>query len=197
MVNMSDLRPAVFIDRDGVLIEDIHLLTKPSEVRLFDGTPRAILSLKLAGYKVVVVSNQTVVARGLATEHDVHKVHEWIQHLLVEAGGERIDAFYFCPHHPHATLPQYRVACECRKPRPGLLLQAASELGIDLHSSYMVGDRITDIIAGQRAGCTTILVKSGRHLEPPIESSDPIDLSCQPNYECSNLRQAAEWILRR
>lgn len=194
---MSDLQSAVFMDRDGVLIEDIHLLTQPFEVGLFGGVPWAIRSLKSAGYKVVVVSNQTVVARGLATEHDVHKVHEWIQHLLVEAGGERIDAFYFCPHHPHATLPQYRIACECRKPRPGLLLRAASKLEIDLHSSYMIGDRITDIIAGQRAGCTTILVKSGRHLDPPIETPDSVDLSCQPNYECDDIRQAAEWILRR
>jgi len=195
MAESSNLQPAVFLDRDGVLIEDIHLLTQPDEVRLMDGSPWAVRILKAAGYQVVVVSNQTVVARGLATERDVEAVHELIQRLLVEAGGDRVDAFFFCPHHPNATWPEYRLECECRKPRPGLLLRAAAERGIDLSRSYMVGDRITDIIAGQRAGCKTILVESGRHLDPPIESPDPIDPSCQPDFVCADLRKAVRFIL--
>ena len=191
------MQPAVFLDRDGVLIEDVHLLARPAEVRLTDGAPQAVQALKEAGYQVVVITNQTVVARGLAAEEDVEAVHEWIQYLLVEAGGDRVDAFYFCPHHPNATVSQYRVACECRKPRPGLLLQAAAERGIDLPRSYMVGDRTTDIIAGQRAGCKTILVESGRHLEPPIETPDPIDSSCRPDFVCADLCQAVRLILER
>jgi D-glycero-D-manno-heptose 1,7-bisphosphate phosphatase len=197
MTESSALQRAVFLDRDGVLIEDVHLLTKPGEVRLTDGASWVVRALKEACYQVVVVSNQTVVARGLATENEVEAVHERIQQLLVDTGGHRVDAFYFCPHHPSATLPQYRLECECRKPRPGLLLQAAAERGIDLPRSYMVGDRITDIIAGQRAGCKTILVESGRHLDPPIEAPDPIDPSCHPDFVCADLRQAVRLILER
>jgi len=193
----SRKQPAVFLDRDGVLIEDVHLLTQPAQVRLADRALWAIRSLKQAGYQVIVITNQTVVARGLASEDDVEVVHEWIQHLLVEGGGDNVDAFYFCPHHPNATLPAYRVVCECRKPRPGLLLQAAREHGVDLNCSYMVGDRITDIIAGKKAGCWTILIESGRHLDPPIESPDPIDPSYQPDFVCADLRQAVRRILER
>ncbi len=195
MPNADRLRPAVFLDRDGVLIEDVNLLVRPNQVQLTDGAAWAVETLKEAGYQVVVVSNQTVVARGMATEDDVVAVHDWIQHLLIAAQSLPIDAFYFCPHHPNATLPQYRVVCQCRKPRPGLLLQAAAERDIDLVRSYMVGDRITDIIAGQRAGCQTILIESGRHLDPLIESLDPIDPLCRPDFVCADLRQAACLIL--
>lgn len=190
-------QPAVFFDRDGVLIEDVHLLTSPGEVKLLNGASWAVTALKKAGYQVIVITNQTVVARGLATEQDVQIVHERIQHLLVEAGGEPVDAFYFCPHHPNATLQVYRINCQCRKPRPGMLLRAAEDRHIDLKRSYVVGDRITDIIAGQRAGCTTILVESGRHQEPPIETPDPIDLSIRPDFTCRNLQEAVDFILRQ
>jgi len=191
------LHPAVFLDRDGVLIEDIHLLTKPHQVRLMEGAAQAVRILHGAGYRLIVVSNQTVIARGLATEEDVEAVHRQIQQLLVTEVGQGIDAFYFCPHHPNATLVQYRMACECRKPRPGLLRMAATEHQIDLSRSYMVGDRITDIIAGYRAGCKTILVESGKHLDPPIESSDPFDLAIGPDYVCASLLQATDHILRQ
>jgi D-glycero-D-manno-heptose 1,7-bisphosphate phosphatase len=193
---MQEMQSAVFLDRDGVLVQDIHLLTQPNQVHLTDGAVWAVRALKESGYQIVVVSNQAVVARGLATESDVEAVNKRIQDLLVEAGREKIDAFYFCPHHPNATLPQYRLECECRKPRPGMLLQAADEQGIDLSRSYMVGDRITDIIAGQRAGCKTILIESGMHLVQPIESPDPIDLTCCPDLVCADLREATEYILR-
>jgi D-glycero-D-manno-heptose 1,7-bisphosphate phosphatase len=186
---------AVFIDRDGVLIEEVHLLTKPHQVRIVKGAAAAVNALQSASFEVIVVSNQTVIARGLATENDVEAVHERIQQELVSAGAAPVSAYYFCPHHPNATLPEYRENCQCRKPRPGLLHQAASERGIDLSQSFMVGDRITDIIAGQAAGCTTILVQSGRHLDPPIQSPDPINLTTRPDLECHDLMQAANWIL--
>ena len=96
---------------------------------------------------------------------------------------------------PNATLPQYRVECHCRKPRPGLLLRAAQELDLDLGASYMVGDRISDIIAGQRAGCRTILVQTGMHTAPPIKSPDAIDTSLEPDYVCPDLSAAVEIIL--
>lgn len=189
------MQPAVFLDRDGVIIEDVDLLTQPSEVRLFKDAPQAIQKLKQAGFKVVVVSNQTVVARGLATEEEVVEINNYIQTLLVQAGGNRIDTFYVCPHHPNATLPAYRVVCECRKPRPGMLLQAAQEHNLNLEASFMVGDRITDIIAGMKAGCRTIMVQTGMHEAKPIETSDPLDTSVRPDFVCTDLGQAATWIL--
>ncbi len=188
-------RPAVFLDRDGVLVEDVDLLTKPSQIRLFERAPSAIKHLKRAGFKVIVVSNQTIVARGLATEEDVGRIHDRIQQLLSEANGSHIDAFYFCPHHPNATLPAYQIECNCRKPRPGMLIQAAREHAIDLRKSYMIGDRITDIIAGMRAGCKTILAQTGAHLQEPIETIERIDLSVQPDFVCQDLAEAVDRIL--
>lgn len=190
------MQPAVFLDRDGVIIEDVNLLTKPSEIRLFKYAPQAIQKLKQAGFKVIVVSNQTVVARGLATEDEVAEINNHLQALLVRAGGDRVDGFYVCPHHPNATLPTYRVDCDCRKPRPGMLLQAAQEHHLNLQASFMVGDRITDIIAGMKAGCRTVMVQTGMHEEKPIETTDSLDTSVQPDFVCADLDQAVEWILR-
>lgn len=185
----------VFLDRDGVIIRDIDLLTQPNQVELYATAPQAILQLREAGFAIVVVSNQTVVARGLASEQDVELTHAWIQQLLRTSGGGEIDRFYFCPHHPNATLPEYRVACNCRKPRSGMLLRAAQELDLDLGASYMVGDRISDIIAGQRAGCRTILVQTGMHTAKPIESVDALEMTVDPDYVCTDLAAAAEIIL--
>jgi D-glycero-D-manno-heptose 1,7-bisphosphate phosphatase len=189
-------RRAVFLDRDGVLIRDVDLLTRCEQIELYACVPRAIRRLREAGFAVVVVSNQTVVARGLASEKDVELVHAWIQQLLCMSGGGEIDRFYFCPHHPNATLPQYRVECDCRKPRPGMLLQAAQEMNLDLGASYMVGDRISDIVAGQLAGCRTILVRTGMHTAPSIETTDTLEMTTEPDFGCANLGEAVEIILR-
>lgn len=186
---------AVFLDRDGVLIEDVDLLTSPDEIRVLGGVPQALRSLEQAGFRLIVISNQTVVARGLATEEDVCAMNAEVERHLIEAGGPRLDGFYFCPHHPKATLLVYRVACECRKPRPGLLVQAAREHDLDLTTSFVVGDRITDILAGASVGCRTVLVQTGEHREPPIETVDPLDGSVQPDHVCADLPEAATWIL--
>ena len=134
-------------------------------------------------------------ARGLATEADVVALHKFLQALLMQAGAPRLDGWYFCPHHPKANVPAYRLNCDCRKPQPGMLLRAARELRLDLSASFMVGDRITDIIAGARAGCRTILVQTGMHSKPPIETAEPLDVSVQPDFTCAGLPEAAEWIL--
>ena len=186
---------AIFLDRDGVLIEDVHLLANPGDIRVLEGVPQALRTLKEAGFKLIVVSNQTVVARGLVTEQEVYAINAEMEHLLEQAGGPHLDGFYFCPHHPNATLPAYRIACECRKPRPGLLLRAAREHNLNLGASFTVGDRITDIIAGARAGCRTVLVQTGKQQAPPIETVEPLDRSVQPDYTCANLSEAAKWIL--
>jgi len=189
------VKAAVFLDRDGVLVEDVDLLTRCEDVRVLDGVPQALAQLQRAGRRLVVVSNQAVVARGLASEGKVRALNDYIQELLTQADGPRLDGWYFCPHHPKATLPAYRQDCDCRKPKPGLLLRAARELELDLSASFMVGDRITDIIAGVRAGTRTILVQAGRHLEPPIETSEPLDVAVKPTHTCAGLPEATRWIL--
>jgi D-glycero-D-manno-heptose 1,7-bisphosphate phosphatase len=191
------MRRAVFLDRDGVLIEDVHLLTKVEQVRILPGVAVALCRLTDVGFKLIVVSNQTVVSRGLATEGDVVAVNERLQQLLLEGSGPTLDGFYVCPHHPKATLSAYRSDCQCRKPRPGMLLQAAREHGIDLGNSFMIGDRITDIIAGAKAGCRTVLVHTGQHAAAPIETVEPIDPTIRPDYSCSGLNTAADWIVSR
>ena len=186
---------AVILDRDGVLIEDVHLLTQPKDIHIMTGVPQALKMLRAAGFQLIVVSNQTVISRGLATEEEVRALNAECQRLVEQAGGPRIDAFYFCPHHPHATVPAYRVDCACRKPRPGLMLCAAREHEFDLRGSFVVGDRITDIIAGALAGCRTVLVQTGAHLAPLIETNEPLDLSILPDRTSANLVEAAQWIV--
>ena len=187
---------AVFLDRDGVLIADVDLLIRHEQLRLLAGVPASLRILKNAGFHLVVVSNQSVVARGLATERDVECVNAGLDRLICSAGGPAMNGFYFCPHHPNATLARYRVNCDCRKPRPGMLFRAAQELRLDLSASFMVGDRITDIIAGARAGCRTVLVETGKHRERPIEINEPLDLTISPDHVCEDLPTAAEWIVK-
>jgi D-glycero-D-manno-heptose 1,7-bisphosphate phosphatase len=190
------MRAAIFLDRDGVLIEDANLLTVAGGIRVLEGVPKALERLRANGFQLIVVSNQAVVARGLATEPEVELINRRIGQLIEQAGGPRINAFYICPHHPNATLPAYRQVCECRKPEPGMLLRAAREHELDLKTSFVVGDRITDIIAGARAGTRTVLVQTGRHAAPPIETAEPLDPSVKPDHVCGSLAQAAEWILK-
>lgn len=190
------MKAAIFLDRDGVLIEDVHLLTKPNDIKILDGVPQALRRLQEAGFRLIVTSNQPVVARGMVTEQEVKVINAEIEHLLEQAGAPRMDGFYFCPHHPNATLPAYRIACECRKPQPGLLLRAASEHYLSLSSSFVVGDRITDIIAGAKVGCRTVLVQTGKHLASPIETVESLDESIRPDHVCADLKAATEWILR-
>jgi D-glycero-D-manno-heptose 1,7-bisphosphate phosphatase len=187
---------AVFLDRDGVLIEDRNLLTRAEDICVLAGVPQALGSLKQAGFRLIVVSNQSVVARGLLTEPQLATLHAELLRLLQRAGAPKLDAIYVCPHHPEATVPAYRVECECRKPRPGSLHRAAREHGLDLARSFMVGDRITDIITGVRAGCRTVLITSGMQTAPPIATLEPIDCSVRPDYTCADLPAAAEWILQ-
>lgn len=186
---------AIFLDQDGVLIQDVDLLTHAAQIHILDGVPSALTRLKQAGYRLIVVSNQPVVARGLLREPDILFLHQEVNRRLSAVEAPSLDAFYFCPHHPHATLPAYRLDCDCRKPKPGLLLHAAKEHQIELKRSFMVGDRITDIIAGFRAGCRTILVKTGNDSAPPIQTNEPIDLAIQPDFTCRDLTAAASWIL--
>jgi D-glycero-D-manno-heptose 1,7-bisphosphate phosphatase len=154
------LRPAVFLDRDGVVIEDVHYLADPSQVRLLPGAAEAIARLNRLGIPVIVATNQAGVAHGLFPESSVAAVHRRLDELLAERHAH-VDRYDYCPHHPAAEVREYRVACACRKPRPGMLLRAAEECGIDLGRSYLVGDKLSDLEAGRRAGCRILMVRTG------------------------------------
>ena len=164
-------REAVFLDRDGTIIEEVHYLSSPEQVRLIPGAADAVRAFNEAGVLVVVVTNQAGVARGYFPESRVREVHEHLSALLGEHGAH-IDAYYHCPHHPTEGVGEYRVACDCRKPKPGLLLTAARDLNIDLSRSWMIGDKSCDAEAGAAAGCRTMLVRTGhgRDLPPEIEA---------------------------
>ncbi|HEY1187157.1 MAG TPA: HAD family hydrolase [Gemmata sp.] len=154
------LREAVFLDRDGTLIEEVNYLSHPDQVRLIPGAAEAVRRLNDLGVLVVVVTNQSGVARGYFPESRVVEVHERLIALLAERGAV-VDAFYFCPHHPKEGIGVYRVTCGCRKPKPGMLLAAARDLGIDLAGSWMIGDKPCDAEAGLAAGCRALLVRTG------------------------------------
>jgi D-glycero-D-manno-heptose 1,7-bisphosphate phosphatase len=186
---------AVFFDRDGVLIEERWPLLSADEIHLSPGVGEALARLKAAGFLLMVVSNQAVVARGMITLSQLDEIHAELGRRLTLAGSPPLDAIYACPHHPEATLPAYRVECDCRKPRPGSLLRAAREHNLDLAGSFMVGDRITDVLAGSRAGCRTVLIESPATAEPPIVTLEPIDETVRPDYVCRDLAAAADWIL--
>ena len=154
---------AVFIDRDGVLIEDVNLLTMRDQIRVCKGVPEALKALSASGYQLFVVTNQTVVARGLATEKDVKDINAFIAKILFEKSGCQIERFYYCPHHPTEGLGDYKQECECRKPKPGMFISARDYLKIDMANSVMIGDKTEDMIAAEAAEVgTNILVRTGK-----------------------------------
>lgn len=153
------MKRAVFIDRDGTINEEKEYLYRPDDFVCIPGAPQAIRLLNEAGFLVVVVTNQSGVARGYYTEEDVHLLHRHIASYL-EQFGARVDAWYYCPHHPSGR-GSYALPCRCRKPLPGMLLEAADRFGIDLESSIMIGDKLVDVEAGTAAGCRSILVRTG------------------------------------
>lgn len=164
------LREAVFLDRDGTLIEEVHYLAHPEQVRLIPGAAEAVRRLNALGALVVVVTNQGGVARGYFPEARVAEVHAHLAAVLA-GHGAKVDAFYYCPHHPTEGADPYRQVCECRKPKPGMLYAAARDLGIDLARSWMIGDKPCDAGAGRAAGCRSLLVRTGHgaHLPDAVD----------------------------
>ena len=187
------LRPAVFLDRDGTLNEDIGFMDRMEALSLFSWTADAIRLLNRAGYCTVVTTNQSAVARGLIDEEFLRVVHQEIDRRLAR-GDARIDRYFYCPHHPEAPLEAYRRICECRKPRPGMILAAARELGLDLTRSVMVGDRRLDVASGHAAGVRAVLVRTG--LGAAEEEDLVEDPGAQPDAILNNLMEAVGWILR-
>jgi D-glycero-D-manno-heptose 1,7-bisphosphate phosphatase len=151
------MKKAIFLDRDGTITADKGFVHKKEDLELLAGAAEAIKLANRHGFLVVVVTNQSGVARGLFTEEEVKTFNAQLAQILAEQEA-RIDAFYYCPHHPQALLSTYRKVCDCRKPAPGLVLKAAREMGIDLSRSWTVGDNPRDVEAGRLAGCSTILL---------------------------------------
>jgi len=185
-------KPAVFLDRDGVINEDINLLFKPSQLKLIDGAAEGIRMLNENGILAIVVTNQPVVARNMCTESDLATIHEKLEKML-EKKGARLDAIYYCPHHPDKGYPEenpkYKIKCECRKPKPGMLIQASKDFAIDMKKCFMIGDKTTDIKAGRNAGCKTILVKTG-------SAGKDGKFNIKPDYICKSLPDAAKLIIK-
>ena len=171
---------AVFLDRDGVIIEDVNFITRPEQVKFIDKSAEAI-SLLNKKFKVIIVSNQPAVGRGLCNEEDAKKINEMVIFLLSKKNA-KIDNIYMCFHHPLKGIGKYKIECECRKPKPGMLLKAAREHNIDLSKSFMIGDKIGDIKAGHDAGCKTILVKTGYGGNDGFNDADP-DFIVKDLYE--------------
>jgi len=153
----EDGQRAVFLDRDGTIIEDVDYLTQIDQLRILPGVPQALRRLKEAGFLLIVVTNQSAVARGWLTEEKLAEIHAELNRRL-KAEGAAVDAFYHCPHLPDGSVGRYARVCDCRKPAPGLFLRAAEEWGIDLSRSYAVGDAQRDVEAARRAGCFAILL---------------------------------------
>lgn len=184
-------RPAVFLDRDGTLIEEAGYLDRLERLVFYPYSVDAVRLLNRTNYAVVVVTNQAGVARGIFKESFVADAHRHVTETLAR-GGARVDGFYYCPHHPEAAVEAYRVACDCRKPQPGLLRRAASELSLDLSRSFVVGDRWHDLQAGAAVGARGILVRTGYGRTE--EAAPKRDVT--PAAVVDNLIEAVSWILR-
>jgi D-glycero-D-manno-heptose 1,7-bisphosphate phosphatase len=186
---MSD--KAIFIDRDDTLIKDPGYISSPDQVELLDGAAEALIKLKELGYKLIVASNQSAVARGMVTEKVLDKIHDRLKQLLAEKDAF-LDRIYYCPYHPDGVVPKYRKESKNRKPNPGMLLTAAKELDIDLSQSWCIGNSDRDIEAGHRAGCKTILIDApSRQKQSDPRSSQS---GVTPDYRGVNLREAVNII---
>jgi D-glycero-D-manno-heptose 1,7-bisphosphate phosphatase len=181
-------RGAVFLDRDGTLNVEVNYLYRVDDLHLISGAAQAIRRLNEAGYLVIVVTNQAGIARGYYAESDLHALHEHMAALLA-AEGARIDAFYFCPHHPDFTGP-----CSCRKPAPGMLRAAERDHNLDLRQSWLIGDTAGDVGAGVAAGCRTILVRTGygARTEPDLAEHQN-----RPDAVVDDIGAAVRWLLEQ
>lgn len=176
-------RPAVFLDRDGVINHDSGWISSPDELVILRGAATAIALLNHAGFLVLVVSNQSIIARGVATADTVDSIHR-VMSAQLSRDGARIDGYYYCPHHPDFT-----GSCGCRKPSIGLIEKARAEHAIDFEASFFIGDTTSDILTGRRAGLRTVLVRTGKG------GHDGLFEVC-PDATYDDLLAAAQWITK-
>ncbi len=179
---------AVFLDKDGTLVEDVPYNVNPELIVLAPEAGESLQRLHRRGFQIVIITNQSGVARGYFSESDLAPVEQHLRQQLA-AYGVPLAGFYYCPHHPDGMVESYAIACSCRKPQPGLITKAAMELGLDLSQSWFVGDILHDVEAGRAAGCRTILINNGNETE--------WELSPQrlPHHLVDNLLEAAQVIL--
>ena len=199
---MNEMKKAVFLDRDGVIIQLLRdnevygLIYKKEDLILLPGTKEALQGLKKKGYLLIVFTNQPAVARGLISYEGVEENHSIINKKL----DGLIDAFYFCPHHPemHLDVPahaiKYRISCDCRKPSPGMLIKAAKDFSIDFKKSWVIGDSITDIAAGDSVKCKTILIKSPSNDRINISAKE-FNRNVKPHKFANSLLDATKFII--
>jgi D-glycero-D-manno-heptose 1,7-bisphosphate phosphatase len=185
-------RPAVFIDRDGTLTEEVGYVNHPQRLRLLPRSAEAVRRLNSAGVPAVIVTNQAGVARGYFSEDVLRAVHDEMLAQLKQAGAH-LDAVYVCPHHPTEGEPPFRLACDCRKPRPGLLQRAATELGLDLGTSVVIGDRPTDLVVARRVGAQGVLVLTGYGLGEWEYRRATFPVT--PDHVAGDLLDAVTWFL--
>jgi D-glycero-D-manno-heptose 1,7-bisphosphate phosphatase len=185
-------RPAVFIDRDGTLNEEVGYMNHALRLHLIPGAAEAVRMLSHEGIAVVVVTNQAGVARGYFPEIRVVEANDRMRALL-QAENAKVDGIYYCPHHPDVSESPYRMNCDCRKPKPGMLYRAAKELDLDLSKSYAVGDRGSDISLGRNGGTKVVFVKTGYGLGEWEYSRD--EWKHQPDHVAEDLLEAVRWIL--
>ncbi len=179
-------RPAVFLDRDGVIVEEVDYLSHPKDLRVLAGAPAAIRSLRAAGYRVIVVSNQSGVARGYFSLRMLSRITRKLHGELSRAGA-RLDAVYYCVHHPEAGR---KVKCRCRKPGTLMIERAAKRFALDLERSFLVGDTTTDVKTARNAGVAALLVRTGKGGRDKVHRA-------KPHRTFPDLRAAADWILSR
>ena len=182
------LRRAVFLDRDGTINEEVGYLSEPGQVSLIPGSADALVRLRDEGFALVVLTNQSCIARGYFTEDDLGRVNDAVAAALANAGAS-VDAFYFCPHHPKFGE---MVQCRCRKPDTGMVESASADMGLDVTMSYFVGDKGTDIELGRNAGGRTVLVLTGFGAD---ERRLMDDKGVRPDKVANDLAEAADWII--
>ncbi len=178
---------AVFLDKDGTLIKDVPYNINPDLIELTQGAIEGLLLLQALKYQLIVISNQSGVARGYFGESELVGVREHLFKLLLEQ-GVKLDGFYYCPHHPDGVVTEYGIICDCRKPEPGLILRAAGDRNINLQQSWFIGDILNDVEAGHRAGCKTVLIDNGNETEWQLS---PMRI---PHHTVSDLAAAAQII---
>jgi D-glycero-D-manno-heptose 1,7-bisphosphate phosphatase len=184
---------ALFLDRDGVVVEEVGYLRRVGDLRLLPGAAAAIRRLNQGGVPVVLVTNQSGVARGLLSEDRLREIHAALAGMLA-AEGARLDGLYYCPHHPTAGAGDYTMDCDCRKPKPGMLLRAARELEFELRLSALIGDTGSDIAAARAAGCAAaILVLTGHGATQPAQPGDP----GHPDHTAPGIAAAIDWLAGR
>ncbi|MEJ5963427.1 D-glycero-alpha-D-manno-heptose-1,7-bisphosphate 7-phosphatase [Pedobacter immunditicola] len=181
-------KKAIFIDKDGTLIPDLPYNVDPAKITLAVNSVKGLRQLHRAGYKLIVVSNQSGIAMGMFEPSALWRVEFKLRGLMARE-GLYLGGFYYCPHHPEGALADYRVDCSCRKPAPGLILKAAADYDLELSKSWMIGDILNDVEAGHNAGCRSVMIDNGNETEWDLNRKRI------PDAMVKNINQAAEYIL--